>query len=197
MTANRTVAGNISLSLDGRVTGRGGDHDMSWVGRHAVADAPRDLMTRMIDTATTALLGRKNYEGFAGYWPQVAQAEDADPRDRAFAQWLDKVEKVVFSSTLTEATWQNARIAADDLVTEIQRLRSEPGGDIVVLSSHTIIAALLEAEELDRLQITLCPELVGGGIKLFPEEMPATSWSLTDLATSETGAVCLIYDRIR
>jgi hypothetical protein len=59
----RRVAANISLSLDGRVNGRGGDHDMGWVVPHNVTDATRDFMVRMTDSATTVLLGRKNYEG--------------------------------------------------------------------------------------------------------------------------------------
>src|SRR6185295_13508563 len=47
--------------------------------------------------ATTVLLGRKNYQGFGGYWPTIAGDESADPRDRAFARWLNAVEKIVFS----------------------------------------------------------------------------------------------------
>jgi hypothetical protein len=102
--AARTVVGNISLSLDGRVTGPGGEYDMSWVAAHGVTDAARDHMVDVTSSATTALLGRKNYQGFAGYWPVVASDEQADPRDRAFAQWLNAVEKIVFSTTLQRRT---------------------------------------------------------------------------------------------
>ncbi|MBT2226712.1 hypothetical protein [Nonomuraea sp. NEAU-A123] len=56
------------------------------------------------------LLGRKNYEGFGGFWPSVAKDDAADPRDRSFSEWLNAVEKVVFSSTLKEAPWENSRI---------------------------------------------------------------------------------------
>jgi hypothetical protein len=65
-TTRRTVVGNISLSLDGRVTGRGGDSDMSWVAQHAISNASREFMVRVTSPATTALLGRKNYQGFGG-----------------------------------------------------------------------------------------------------------------------------------
>jgi dihydrofolate reductase len=191
----RKVVANISLSLDGRVHGRGGEHDMGWIAPHAVSDAPRDLMVRMAGSATTALLGRKNYEGFGGFWPAVARDESAEPRDREMAQWLDEVEKVVFSSTLTDATWKNSRIVNGDVAAEVRRLRAEPGGDIVVLNSVSVIKALLEAGEVDRLTLTLCPELVGGGARLFEDGVPETSWTLTDLSTSGTGAICLTYDR--
>jgi dihydrofolate reductase len=193
----RRVVGNISLSLDGRISGLGGEYDMGWIVPHAVTDASRDHMVRVTGAATTALLGRKNYEGFGSYWPAVAKDENADPRDRTFAQWLDSVEKVVFSATLTDAPWENSRIANADPAEVVRQLRQQPGGDIIVLASSSVIKALLAAGELDRLSITLCPELVGGGARLFADGLPATSWSLTDLSTTESGAICLIYDRIR
>src|SRR5215472_12284181 len=94
--ADRTVVANVSLSLDGRVAGPAGDRDMSWIAPHAVTDGARQHMIEVIGTATTALLGRKNYQGFSSYWPAVAEDEEADPRDRAFARWLNSVEKIVF-----------------------------------------------------------------------------------------------------
>jgi dihydrofolate reductase len=191
----RRVVGNVSVSLDGRVTGPGGEYDMSWVARHAVTDTARDNMTRMAGSATTVLLGRKNYEGFGGYWPAVAKDENADPRDRTTGQWLDAVEKIVFSSTLTDAPWQNSRIADADPATTVRELRTGTGGDILVLNSVSVINALLDAGELDRLLVYLCPEISGGGARLFADGLPSTSWTLTDMATSETGALYLIYDK--
>ena len=126
----RRVVGNISLSLDGRTTGPGGERDMSWVVRHAVTDVARDYMIKVTGSATTALLGRKNYEGFAGYWPPVADDEDAHPADRAFSRWLNAVEKIVFSATLTAADWPNTRVAASDPVATVKQLWQQGGGDI-------------------------------------------------------------------
>jgi dihydrofolate reductase len=196
-TTRRTVVGNISLSLDGRVTGRGGDSDMSWVAQHAISNASREFMVRVTSPATTALLGRKNYQGFGGYWPTVARDENADPRDRSFALWLDSVEKVVFSTTVEDAEWNNTRIVDAAPATEVKRLRMGGGGDIIVLNSVSVINNLLEADELDRLSITLCPEVVGGGARLFEDGLPASSWRLTDMSSTETGAISLLYDRVR
>jgi dihydrofolate reductase len=193
----RRVVANISLSLDGRVSGLGGEYDMGWIVPHALTDASRDHMVKVTGAATTALLGRKNYEGFGAYWPAVAKDDNADPRDRTFAQWLDAVEKVVFSSTLTDAAWENSRIADADPAEVVRQLRQQSGGDIIVLASSSVIKALLAGGELDRLSITLCPELVGGGARLFSDGLPATSWSLADLSTTESGAICLLYDRVR
>ncbi|MFC4948745.1 dihydrofolate reductase family protein [Pseudonocardia sp. GCM10023141] len=195
-STRRAVVGNISLSLDGRVNGPGGDYDMGWVVPHAITDGARDHMMLVTTGATTALLGRKNYEGFGGFWPAVADSEQADPRDRAFSRWLTNVEKVVFTSA-TELSWQHSRRAGTDAVTAVKQLREQDGGDIVVLASSSVIKALLDADELDRLSITLCPEVAGGGMRLFEDGLPSTSWTLTHSAPTESGAIGLLYDRVR
>jgi dihydrofolate reductase len=67
-----------------------------------------------------------------------------------------------------------------------------------VLASSSIIRALLEAGELDRLSITLCPEVVGGGARLFEDGLPATGWRPSpDVITTESGALCVFFDRVR
>lgn len=193
----RRVVGNISLSIDGRVTGPAGDMDMGWVARHAVTDTAREHMVRQTNTTTTILLGRKNYEGFGGYWPVVATDESADPRDRTLARWLDSVEKVVFSTTLTSVDWSNSRLADAEPAAVVQQLRKADGGDIIVQNSVSILRQLLSADEIDRLTLTFCPEIVGGGTRLFEDGLPATSWTLAELDTADSGAMCLYYDRIR
>jgi dihydrofolate reductase len=195
--AGRTVVGNISLSLDGRVNGPGGEYDMGWIVPYAVSDTARDHMVRVTGAATTALLGRKNFEGFGGFWPAVADDESADPRDRAFSRWLNGVQKVVLSHSPTSSDWANTRIVDEDAAEVVRGLRKEEGADIVVLASGSVLRALLAADELDRLSITLCPQIVGGGARLFDDGLPGTAWTLSDLATSADGAICLLYDRVR
>jgi dihydrofolate reductase len=197
MSNHRTVVGNLTLSLDGRFNGPGGDYDMSWIAPHAVTPGSLAHMIRVISPATTALLGRKNYEGFGGYWPTVADDENAPAESRTFSRWLNEVDKVVFSSTLTETPWENSRLAATDPATTVKDLRREEGGDIIVLASSSIIRALLAADELDQLSITLAPELVGGGGRLFDETTPATSWTLAHSTPTESGALTLLYNRTR
>ena len=193
----RKVTANVMLSLDGRVNGAGGDYDMSWIVPHAITEAARDHMIRVTSPATTALLGRKNFEGFGGFWPAVADDENAAPQDRAFSRWLNEVDKVVFSTTLTGASWQNSRIVDADPAEVVKQLRAEDGGDIVVLASGSVIKALLAADEVDQLSITLAPEVVGGGARLFEDGLPGSSWKLADSTPTESGAVCLLFDRVR
>lgn len=196
-TEGRTVVANISLSLDGRTSGPGGEYDMGWIVPHAVSDGARDHMVQVTGKATTALLGRKNYQGFSGFWPSVADDAAADPRDRTFARWLNGVEKVVFGRTLSTVDWSNARLADADPVATVRALRAAPGDDIIVLASSSIIRQLLAADEVDRLSITLCPEVAGGGARLFDDGLPGSSWTLASTATTDTGAICLLYDRAR
>jgi len=194
---NRTVIANISLSLDGRTAGANGEYDMGWIVPHAITSGARDHMSAVTTPATTVILGRKNYQGFGSYWPNVAGDGAADPRDRAFSQWLNASEKVVFSHTLTEALWPNSRIVAGDPVAIIDDLRTQPGGDIIILASISLIRSLLQANALDRLSIMLCPEIAGGGERLFEEGLPASAWVLDSNVATESGALRLFYDRRR
>jgi dihydrofolate reductase len=193
----RIVAGHIPLSLDGRVSGPGGEHDMGWAVRHALTGEARAQLLKVTSTAMTVLLDGPTYQGFGGFWPAVADDEDADPRDRVFARWLNEAEKVVVSRTLTEPGWRNTRVAAGDPAEIVRRLRNEEGGDIAVLASDGVIRRLLEAGELDRLSITLCPELIGAGARLFGDGPAGSSWSLAEATPTGSGALCLRYDLIR
>ena len=114
-----------------------------WTFEHAVTPQMSAYAEGIWRGATTAVMGRTNYEGFDGYWPPVASDPQAAPRDRALASWLDEVEKVVFSRTLEEAPWRNSRVARD-VEAETRALKASPGRDILVLNSASIIQALSE-----------------------------------------------------
>jgi dihydrofolate reductase len=191
----RTVVAQISMTLDGRVSGPGGPGDMEIVAGHAGTDGAHDRAAEVLGAATTALMGRGNYEGFYGYWPPIATDESADPRDRALARWLDDVEKVVFSTTTTHAPWKNSRVAEGGPVEEVRRLRDTNGGDIVVVNSSSLIRQLIAAGELDRLHIDLVPEVAGAGATLFEDGLPSSSWSLVKSGTAEDGTILLTYER--
>ena len=114
------------------------------------------------------MFGRVAYEGFYSVWPGITRDEGTDPRNRDLGRWLDATEKVVISRTLTEAPWENSRIARD-LPAEIERLRSSPGRDVLVSSSASVIGELLRLDLIDDLRVAIVPVLVGGGLRLFPD----------------------------
>ncbi|MEV0065654.1 dihydrofolate reductase family protein [Amycolatopsis sp. NPDC050768] len=193
----RTVSANISITLDGRYNGPGGVGDLAAIVPYAMTEVARNHLARLHDGATTAVLGRLNAEGFLGFWPTVIDNEDADPRDRGYAKWLVDTEKVVLSTTLTEAPWPHARIAnapAADVITE---LKARGDGDILVNNSTTVIKALLKADLLDRLYLMITPEIAGGGERLFDDGLPATKWKLSLHETGDLGEMAMVYDRAR
>jgi dihydrofolate reductase len=193
----RKVTANLSLTLDGRYHGPAGPADMGAILPYVTTEVARRHLARIWDGATTAVLGRLNAEGFLGFWPTVAADENADPRDRGYAKWLVDAEKVVFSTTLTEAPWERARVVnapAADVVTE---LKASGSGDILVNSSASVIKPLLAADLLDRLYLMICPEIAGGGPRLFDDGLPASKWRLTHHETGELGETAVVYDRVR
>lgn len=84
---------------------------------------------------------------------------------------------------------------AADLDTEVHALKKAPGRDILVLSSASIIQALLRADLVDEIRTYLVPAVLGGGLRLFPEGLPASRWQLQGIATIPTGAVVLQHRR--
>ncbi|WP_371749607.1 dihydrofolate reductase family protein [Streptomyces sp. NBC_01283] len=196
-TADRRVVTNMSLSLDGHYAAPDNPVDMSWVMPYAVTDVARDHLTSLWEPATTALLGRVNAEGFLGFWPTVIGMEGADPRDEAFAKWLVETDKVVLSSTLGDAPWERTAIVDKPTAEAVADLKSTGGGDILVLSSASVIKALLAADMVDRLALTVFPLFLGGGPRLFDDGLPAGKWELAAQTAGEHGTLSLVYDRIR
>lgn len=170
---------------------------MGWVMPYAVTDVARDHLTGLWEPATTALLGRVNAEGFLGFWPTVIGMEGADPRDEGFAKWLVDADKVVLSSTLREAPWERTTVLDRPAAEVVEELRAAEGGDILVLSSASVIKALLAADQVDRLAITVFPVFLGGGPRLFDDGLPAGRWAPVRQVAGEHGTLSLVYDRVR
>ncbi|PPK69152.1 dihydrofolate reductase family protein [Actinokineospora auranticolor] len=193
----RKVTANINITLDGRYNGPAGPGDLGAIVPYAVTDVARDHLTRIWNGATTAVLGRNCAEGFLGFWPSVATDETADPRDRAYAKWLVDVEKLVLSTTLTTAPWNNTRVVnapATDVITD---LKTTGEGDILVNVSPTVLKPLLAADLIDRLHLITTPEIAGGGTPLFTTNLPSTKWTLIHLSRGPHGEIATTYDRAR
>jgi dihydrofolate reductase len=193
----RNVRANISLTLDGRYNGPGGPADLGAIVPYATTDVARNHLARIHEGATTALLGRLNAEGFMGYWPTIIDDESADPRDRGYAKWLVDADKVVLSTTLSDAPWERTRIAnapAADVVAELKR---SGDGDIIVNNSASVIRPLLAADLIDRFDLIVCPEIAGGGDQLFDTPLPSSKWRLTHHETGELGEMAMVYERSR
>jgi dihydrofolate reductase len=197
----RKVIAHVAMSLDGRVREPGGG--MDWIFAHAVDAETAAHFAGIWGGASTVLLGRTNFEGYQAVWPAVAKNPDngwfppeTAPRHHAFAVWLDEVEKVVFSRTLTETTWENSRVAEREPADEVRALRAAGGGHIIVLASVSVIQELMRAELVDQLRLTIVPAVIGGDeLRLFSDDLPASKWETGSLTTFPGGAIALRYDR--
>ena len=197
MSNGRKVRANMSLTLDGRYNGPGGPADLSAIVPYAVTEVARNHLARLHEGATTALLGRINAEGFLSYWPAVGDDESADRRDRGYARWLVDAEKVVLSTTLTDAPWERTRVVNAPAADVVAELKAAGEGDIVVNNSASVIRPLLAADLIDRLDLIICPEIAGGGDQLFDTGLPSSKWTLAQQETGELGEIALVYERAR
>ncbi len=194
VATRRRVVAWVSVSMDGYTSGPGGPEHDTWLHEYAMLEQTLAYFEGIWRGADTVVVGRSNYEGFYSVWPGITRDPATDPRTRELGRWLDRVEKVVASRTLQSADWENSRIARD-LESEVAALRETPGGDILVINSASIIQTLLRADLVDDLRYVVVPVLVGGGLRLFADGLPASSWSLAETTTFASGGLGLHYRR--
>lgn len=141
--------------------------------------------------ADTLLLGRVTYGGFADSWParEAGGGADAD-----FAKKFGDARKIVVSSQDLEFTWRNSEVLRGDLIQAVAALKQEPGSDIAISGSVSVVRQLLAAGLLDELHLLIHPIVVGRGLRLFEnsETLPLRLLSSTTFAT---GVVHLVYRR--
>jgi dihydrofolate reductase len=138
--------------------------------------------------ADAMLLGRVTYEEFASYWPGVSS------EDQPFADHMNNTPKYVVSRTLEEPLeWNNSTLVKGNLAEEISRLKRQPGKDIGITGSVTLVQSLLQEDLLDELGLMIHPVVVGSGKRLFEEGGDPKGLKLVDSKTFSTGVVYLTY----
>jgi dihydrofolate reductase len=135
------------------------------------------------------LMGRVLYEEWAAFWP------NQDPEENPIAAQMNSLTKYVVSTTLAEPLeWNNSKlIRGDELAEKIAELKQQPGKDIVVSGSGTLVRSLLRYGLLDELQLMVHPVVVGPGKRLFEEVEEQVTLELADSRTFATGVVYLTY----
>ena len=134
------------------------------------------------------LLGRVTYQGFAKAWPSRTD-------EVGFAQRLNSMRKYVVSTTLTddEATWENSEVIRGDVAGEIARLKAQPGSDILVAGSCSLVHSLMEYGLVDEYRLMVFPIVLGSGKRLFTETSDANRLVLTECGTAGDGILMLTY----
>jgi len=106
------------------------------------------------------LMGRSVYESSAKLWPNRGD-------DHPWATRLNTMSKYVFSSKLERADWNNTTIVRGDVVAEVQKLKDQAGGDLVIWGHTRLAETLLRSQLIDQLDLSIHPVLVGSGKRLF------------------------------
>lgn len=175
-----------NISLDGYFTDAGGD--MSWAHR---SDPEWDAFAA--DNArggtATMLFGRITYEMMASFWPTPAAAK-AMPE---VARGMNEAEKLVFSRTLTAATWASTRLVKGDLLEEVRELKQRGDQDLVILGSGTLVSQLTQAGLVDSYQLVVQPLVLGAGRTLFEGVDHKVPLELVSSRPFRNGNVVLTY----
>ncbi len=178
----RKIVAGLFLSLDGVYEAPGEWHFPYF----------NDEMGAAVDAQMAAsdamLLGRVTYEEFAGFWPQQS-ADDVD-----IAPYMNETPKYVVSSTLDQLEWQNSTlIDGGKVAEELTALKAQPGKNISITGSGTLVRSLLAAGLLDELRLLVHPIVVGRGKRLFPDGVAQQGLEIVESTTFGTGVVYLTY----
>jgi dihydrofolate reductase len=114
----------------------------------------------------------------------------------AVAEGMNRMPKVVFSRTLSEASWNNTNLVKGDLATEMRKLKQEPGPDMVILGSGSIVSQLAQEGLIDEYQIVVNPIALGAGRTMFDGIKEKLRLKLTKSRAFNNGNVLLCYEPI-
>jgi len=143
----------------------------------------RDLLL----SVDTILFDRVTYQYMAGYWPSAPSDEIADK--------MNNLLKIVFSTTLENADWNNSRLVQGNVVEEVSTLKQQPGKDMAVLGSLILASSFLQSGLVDEYRVIVSPVLIGGGRPLFKGSTEMLKLRLLGTKTFASGVVMLTYRR--
>ena len=175
----RKVVAGLFISLDGGV---GSPNEWQF---DVFNDEMMASMQAHMDAEDTVLLGRVTYQEWAPYWPTST--------DEPYASHINNTPKYVVSSTLDRVDWQNSTLIKGNLAEEISRLKRQPGKNIGVAGSPTLVESLLQDDLLDELTLMVHPVVVGSGKRLFKEGRALRRLKLAGAKTTSTGVAFLTY----
>jgi dihydrofolate reductase len=178
------------ISLDGVVEDPGGAEGYKHGGWTFKFNDPAGMQYKLDEVFQhdALLLGRVTYEGFAAAWP--GQADEA-----GFADRMNGMRKYVVSSTLTDPSWQNSEVLGPDLKSEVERIKAQDGGDILVAGSVRLVQGLLALGLVDELRLMTFPIVLGSGKRLWAQSDDAFKLRLASAQPLNSGTVILTYHR--
>ncbi len=185
------------MSLDGVVQAPGGPEEDTdggfahggWSHPYFDVEVMGAIISEGMNKVDALLFGRRTWQAMAGAWPDQA----GDP----YADQMNAIKKYVASRTLSAAdlTWNNSTLLSpDSAVADIAALRAQPGGDLLIWGSASLVRALLTEGLVDVLNLMIEPILLGGGKRIFPEDAVARSLRLVKSVIASTGVLVCTYE---
>lgn len=189
------------MSADGYVAAADGSLD--WV---VPDDEQAKAAAKDIDNFDTVLFGRRTYELFEAFWGHVvvdASGTIPDPHNPErrssvhvpVANALNTMTKLVFSRTLKEVTWINSRLLLELNPNEIHTMKEQPGKDMIIFGSSSIVSQLTKHGLIDEYQFAVCPILLGNGQPLLKGVTTGLRLDLLESMTLPSGDVMDRYVR--
>ncbi len=159
----RSVISLMHVSLDGFVAGPNGELEWARVDEEMYADVAAGLAR-----VDTALYGRVTYQMMESYWPGVPADPASTDHERRHAHWYENAQKIVFSRTLEGVSGPNRQVVKDrDIAAAVVDLKRQPGGEMMIFGSPSIVHALAREGLIDEYRIHINPIILGSGTPLF------------------------------
>ncbi|MGO4592502.1 dihydrofolate reductase family protein [Leifsonia sp. 2TAF2] len=173
------------MTLDGVVEAPGGEpthRHSGWTIPFSSDDLRAFKLSEVLE-AESLLLGRRTYEQFADAWP---------PREGEFADAMNGMAKHVATSRPRELVW-NATALEPPVRSSVQSLKDGDGGPILVAGSASLVRSLLVWGLVDELRLLVYPVMIGGGLRIFPDDREKWTFELAQLTRFESDAVLHTY----
>lgn len=168
------IVGYIAASLDGFVVDVEGSLD--WLFKYNDMDLGEHDYRHFIKGIRTVVMGRGTYDWIA------AEQDWAYGEQRAFVVTSRPIESPI--GTL------ETRSDVDALIAE---LRALDDGNVWMVGGGQLQMAFMERGALDELEIYVIPEIIGGGLPLFPATGLRASPELISAKALDIGCVRLHY----
>lgn len=189
----RKVILAMHMSLDGFVGGPNGEMDWVTMSEEMDDSSLPEIMAR----ADTCLIGRSLYLGFASYWPNApAVNPNLSKSEIKFSSWIEQAHKVVFSTTLDRAEWNNSRLVRGNIAAEVVQLKQQPGKDMVIFGGARIAQEFVRLGLVDEFDLVLNPVILGQGLPLFNDVPGQQKLKRVSCIAFEDTAVALRYERL-
>ena len=152
-------------------------HQTAW------GDDLETYINEQLKTVDTIIFGKDTYQGMADYWSK----EEGET-----AQYMNKLPKIVCSTTLETADWNNSRVVKD-AVGEISKLKQAGDGNMFVFGSGNLSESLMKAGLFDEYRLCVAPVFLGKGKRLFNEGLPYQKLELLHTQPLQSGGLILMY----